>query len=228
MTALRALALLGALASGPASAEDFVLTKGPLGDAAFYRLVTCGRPPGGTCRLPPRRWPDDLARDLAVSRLPDIDPVTVAVSAQVDAALTQAIAQINGVGAGIRLHRTPDNAPAPIRLSIRSPGTIALITRGQDSDAPPSGMVLIAPVPADRITDATILISSDIPLTQIASVVLEELVQSLGLVFDIENPAYARRSIFAQSASGVTILAGQDAMALRLHYPPFTQGQTDP
>ena len=45
-----------------ASAEDFVRTTGLLGDADFYRLVTCGRPPGGRCRTPPKRWTDDLAR----------------------------------------------------------------------------------------------------------------------------------------------------------------------
>ena len=228
MTALRALVLIGALMTGPAAAQDFVPSSGPLSDADFYRLVTCGRPPGGTCRNPPRRWPDELAQDLGVSRLPDIDPVSVAVSAQVDAALNRAINQINGVGAGVRLQRRADNAPAPIRLSIRSRATFALIVQGPGVDAHPSGMALIPQMPADRITDATILISSDIRLTEIASVVLEELIQSLGLVFDIENPACSRRSIFAQSASGVTILAGQDAIALRLHYPPFTQAKTDP
>ena len=229
MTTLRALVLLGALLSGPASAQDFVISSGPLGDADFYRLVTCGRPPGGTCRTRPRRWPEDLAHNLAVSRLAEVDPVSKAVSAQVDAALVQAIDQINGVGAGVRLHRTPDNTPAPIRLSIRSPATIALIARGHDPDGTlPSGMALLPRVPADRITDATILISSAIPLTEIRSVVLEELIQSLGLVYDIENPAYTRRSIFAQSASGVTLLAGQDAVALQLHYPPLIQAKTYP
>jgi hypothetical protein len=139
-----------------------------------------------------------------------------------------AITEINGVGAGIRLHRTPDNALAPIRLSIRSRATFALLDQGPGVDLPSDGLALIPQTPADRITDATILIASDIPLTEIRSVVLEELIQSLGLVYDIENPDYSRRSIFAQSASGVTILAGQDAIALRLHYPPFTQAQTDP
>lgn len=228
MTGLRALALLGALTTGPAASQDFVVSSGPMGDGDFYHLVTCGRPPGGTCRSAPRRWPDDVARNLAVTRLPDVDPVSGVVSAEVDAALDDAIDQINGVGAAVTLRRAQDNALAPIRLSIRSPATLALIAQGQGSDSPPSGLALISRLPTDRITDATILISSNILLTEVRSVVLEELIQSLGLVFDVENPAYARRSIFAQSGSGVRIIAGQDAVALRLHYPPIPQAKTGP
>jgi hypothetical protein len=81
-------------------------------------------------------------------------------------------------------------------------------------------MVLFTPPEPDRIVGATILISSDIPLFQVNSVVLEEVTQSLGLVFDIDNPAYDRRSIFSQERNSVTVITGQDAAILRLHYPP--------
>lgn len=208
------------LLAAPVAAEDFVRTTGPLGDADFYRLVTCGRPPGGACQIPPRRWPDTLARDLTITLLPAIEPVRPARAAQVDAALDSAITQINGAGGGLSLRRVPDNSPALIRLSIRSPATIGLIAEGRGARSAPAGMVLFTPPEPDRIVGATILISSDIPLFQVNSVVLEEVTQSLGLVFDIDNPAYDRRSIFSQERNSVTVITGQDATILRLHYPP--------
>jgi hypothetical protein len=217
---LRGILLPLLLLAGAAHAEDFVRSKGPLGDADFYRLVTCGRPPGGQCRMPPKRWPDDLARDLTVSLLPAIEPVRPARAAQVDAALDAAIAQINAVGAAVTLRRVADNSPARIRLSIRSPATMALIANGRGAQNIPAGMVLLLPPSADRITGATILIASDIALREANSVVLEELTQSLGLVYDIDDPNYDRRSIFSQRRNSVTVLTGQDATALRLHYPP--------
>jgi hypothetical protein len=207
------------LATGPADAGDFVPSQGPLDDAAFYRLVTCGSPPGGTCRTAPRRWPDELAQDLTVSLLPAVERVLPARRAQVDLALDAAIAQLNAAGAAIALRRVDDNSPAPIRISIRSPATMALIARGRDAGGVPAGMVLLLPAWGEQITAAMILISSDIPLTEAKSVVLEELTQSLGLVYDIDNPAYDRRSIFSQQRNSVTVISGQDAIALRLHYP---------
>jgi hypothetical protein len=146
--------------------------------------------------------------------------VRPARAAQVDAALDAAITQINGAGAGLSLRRVPDNSPALIRLSIRSPATIELIAEGRGARSAPAGMVLFTPPEPDRIVGATILISSDIPLFQVNSVVLEEVTQSLGLVFDIDNPAYDRRSIFSQERNSVTVITGQDAAILRLHYPP--------
>lgn len=208
------------LLAPPAPAEDYVRAGGALSDADFYRLVTCGRPPGGACRTPPKRWPAELARDLTVSLLPDVEPVLPGRRAQVDAALDAAIAQINGAGAAVTLRRLADNSPALIRMSIRSPATMALISEGRGAEDVPGGMVLLLPPLADRITGATILISSDLLLTETKSVVLEELTQSLGLVYDIDSPAYDRRSIFSQRRNSVTVIAGQDATALRLHYPP--------
>jgi hypothetical protein len=69
------------------------------------------------------------------------------------------------------------------------------------------------------ITQGTILIAQDIPPAAIDSIVLEELTQSLGFVFDIENPDYENVSIFAQDSNSVLTLAGQDAAILRLYYP---------
>ncbi len=39
-------------------------------------------------------------------------------------------------------------------------------------------------------------------------------------MYDIDNPAYERLSIFSQRQNSVTVLTRQDATSLRLHYPP--------
>ena len=57
------------------------------------------------------------------------------------------------------------------------------------------------------------------PRQAIASVVLEEVVQALGLLTDIRSPVY-RRSIFAEDSNSGIRLRGQDAMVIRRHYPP--------
>ncbi len=203
-----------------ALADDFVRAKGRLSDADFHQLVACGRPPGGKCQVPMRRWPDGLAQDLTVTRLPEIERVSPVTVAQVNLALDRAIAELNGVGAAFRLRRVADNEPAHIRLSIRSPRSLSFITNETQAKRLPAGLVTFASGPSGQIAGATILISSGIALTETNSVVLEELTQSLGLVFDIQNPQYKRRSIFAQDSNSVTTITGQDASALRLHYPP--------
>jgi hypothetical protein len=65
---------------------------------------------------------------------------------------------------------------------------------------------------------AAIAISGDIQRREIASVVLEELVQAMGLVTDVVSPAYSD-SIFSENDNSTTRLRGQDAAALRRHYP---------
>jgi hypothetical protein len=70
----------------------------------------------------------------------------------------------------------------------------------------------------EEITGAAIAISADIQRREIASVVLEELVQAMGLVTDVVSPAY-EDSIFSETGNSVTRLRGQDAAALRRHYP---------
>jgi hypothetical protein len=228
MTEPRALVLPGARMTSPAAARDFVPRGGPPSEAGSCRLVICGRPPGGTCRRPPRRRPVDLAQHPSGSGLPGIDPVSDAVSAQGDAALNRATDQINGADAGVRLYRRPDKAVAPIRLPIRSRATFALIEQAPGVSDPSSGMAPIPLRPAGRITGARILTSSDIPLTKTGSAGPEALIQSPGPVCGIEKPACKRPPVFAQRARGVTTLAGLAAIALRLRYPPCTQAMTDP
>ena len=70
-----------------------------------------------------------------------------------------------------------------------------------------------------RITDGTIVIAADIAPQDVRSVVLEELTQSLGFLYDIENTYYEGVSIFSQDSNETISITGQDRAVLRLHYP---------
>jgi hypothetical protein len=70
-----------------------------------------------------------------------------------------------------------------------------------------------------EITEASMLISEDIAPQDVASVVLEELFQCLGFLYDIENPYYEGRSILSQNSNATTTISGQDRMILRRLYP---------
>lgn len=216
---IRVLMIAALLAAGPSAAQDYITTKGRLSDQDFYRLVACGQQPGGVCTYPIRRWPPHLAGNVTITKLLDIDPVSPVTAAAVSRAIDRAVAQLNAAGAAIRLRRVADNTPALIRLSVRSHQTMKSVSNEKRDEFVPAGLVIFdAPTP-HRIDGAIIMIDADLPLTQIASVVLEEITQSLGLPFDISNPAYLRRSIFSQERNSVTVITGQDAEALRRHYP---------
>ena len=60
---------------------------------------------------------------------------------------------------------------------------------------------------------------SDLHHSIIQSIDLEELVQSLGQVMDIGSKYYRSKSIFSERANRIKRLKGQDAMAIRMHYP---------
>ena len=70
-----------------------------------------------------------------------------------------------------------------------------------------------------EITDASVLIAEDIAIEDIRSVMLEELFQTLGFIYDIENRYYEGRSILSQDSNATTTLIGQDRKALRRLYP---------
>ena len=69
-----------------------------------------------------------------------------------------------------------------------------------------------------EIRRGVILISRDLRADEAHSVLLEELVQSMGLRWDIRDPAYRGRSIFDEDSNLVRRLSGQDRTALRMHY----------
>lgn len=70
-----------------------------------------------------------------------------------------------------------------------------------------------------QILSSTISMRSDLHHSIIQSIDLEELVQSLGQVMDIGSKYYRSKSIFSERANRIKRLKGQDAMAIRMHYP---------
>jgi hypothetical protein len=216
---IRPLLVLAALTL-PASAEEFdgVTAIMVLPDLDFFYMATCGATPDGLCKGAILRW---RGTEITVALLPGDTPREAATSARIAPALDRAIAVINRVGSGLTLRRVrgpkadirvhPTDLPEGTRLSdepgFSAPGNMGV------------GYVTIWSDDADRITEASILFSSDITDTDLPSVVLEELFQSLGPRFDIEGPAYEGVSILSQTSNATLDILGQDAALLRWLYP---------
>jgi hypothetical protein len=214
------LATLLALLASPAGAQEFVHVWGPLDDEAFYRAVACAAPPGEACRKPLLRWPEAVRDGVTVGleSLPEgLPPARRALYAR---GVANAIAQVNAAGAGIRLARTRQGAPdiAIHVLATRAGGTIAGTgDPALDGAVLPLARVALRAV-GGEVRAASIALSDDAPHDEIASLLLEEIVQALGLMTDLAGPGTAA-SIFAEDRNSVTRLLGQDAEALRRHYP---------
>lgn len=215
--------LLAAAWASPAIADSFVELDRRVSDAAFHLAVACAAPPGEGCTEPLAAWPAPQRRELTVSldaeRAARPDPRHGAVGQALDAA----IRQINRLGADIRLVRVADGSPAAIMLwdsDILEGQPIVLPEAGMDGAHLMEGARVEILWDADRwITEATIVIAGDLSPSDFRSVILEELVQSLGLLTDITGSAYADTSIFSETSNAVTRLSGQDAAVIRLHYP---------
>jgi hypothetical protein len=215
-----ALALLFSLAATAAAAQEFIAVPGLVSDEDFYRLVACAAPPGGTCAKPMIRWPEMQRQQLRVG-IADIAPSFPGYKLDlVDRAIDAAIAEINATGADVHLTRVYEGAvDIPLYLVPTPQG--ARITGTSIAELDGSEMAIARVALRSRggtILSAAIAISQDIRRREIASVVLEELTQALGLPTDIDSPAYSR-SIFSEADNATVWLRGQDAAALRRHYP---------
>ncbi len=219
---MRVWALVLALWAGAAGAAEFVVTDGPLDDETFYRAVACGAIPGADCARPMARWPEDRARSLTVGIAQIDDGFPVYKLSWARAALDEAIAEINAAGADLSLTRRADGLPAdiPVYLTGAPRGGIVAGTgyRGLDGAQIEAGLVTIW-WRDGKISSAAVALSADVRRRSIRSVMLEELVQAMGLPTDIRGPAYRGQSIFDEDSNAVIRLTGQDAAALRRHYP---------
>lgn len=210
-----AFALLASFCAGSARAVDYTVSRGALSDQAFYNAVACrNRVP---CR--PLRWPAHLRGALQVRLAPPPPGYAPERLRAVAQAIAAAIDEINAAHAGVRLIPSRDlDAPITVypvaanagrRLAHASP-----LLNGASIGVGGFNLRVFG----GEIDTAHIAIARDVPLAQLHSVVLEELVQSLGLVGDILNPYYRRRSIFAERCNCVEHLQPQDLFALRRHY----------
>ena len=201
-------------------AQEFITIPTRVSDEAFYRLVACAAPPGGDCAKPEIRWsePRRLALTIGITQIDDSFP-SYKLSL-VDAAIDAAITEINRAGAYLLLERVYEGTPdISIYLLETAQGGVIEGTGNveMDGETLAVGRVAIRSV-GGEIQDAAIALSRDIRRREVASVVLEELVQAMGLPTDVQSPAY-QDSIFSEDANSVVRLRGQDAEALRRHYP---------
>lgn len=222
---LAAVIAMSGATSGRADPE-FVSSSGKMSDRDFYHAVACAARPGGKCVLHLRKWPAPKRRNLNVAIAFTSPKFPVAKRNRVVAAIHHAIEQINALGADVHLKFVPDSQ-ADIRFyltqtrmggTVRGTGVKAIDGKENFGRRGVAFMRFYWYTESHEIRDAYVLVSKDIRDPDIQSVVLEELVQSLGLSTDLRNPYYRRRSIFAEDGNFVTELAGQDAMALSTHY----------
>lgn len=201
-------------------AQEFIVVPDIVSDDAFYRIVACAAVPGEECSKPFIYWPEDRRLALRVGIAATGEGFADYRYDLVDRAIDAAIAEINGAGAHLFLERVYEGEmDIPVYLVDAPQGGVI---GGTGLDELDGSSIAIGRVAirsrGEEIVAASIAISQDIRRREIASVVLEELVQSLGLVTDIVSPAY-ERSIFAENGNSMTRLRGQDAAALRRHYP---------
>lgn len=217
--ALAALLLATSAAFAEAPQFDGVLASGLLSDGDLYRLATCGAPPGGHCQIAAQRW-DRPVLTLTVG--PGDAPLPEGMAKLLVQAAANAVGEINAAGAGIRITLVPMGpADITIRPTALTEGTVLTEKPGfSGSGIMGVGFMTVWSGDDDIITEAVILISTEITAADITSVVLEEVTQSLGFLYDVEGPAYEGVSILSQWSNATTRIAGQDAALLRLHYPP--------
>lgn len=214
-----AFGLFPAAAGAESPLWDGVAVDGLLSDTDFYRLATCGAPPGGACRAAVLRWDKPL---LTVRIDQGSDPVPPGFEARLKGALLHAVDQINAAGSGLSLTYTDGpRADITVRPTGLTEGAV-LTERPGFSGAGIMGVgyMTVWSDTNDIIQEAVILISTSITQADLGSVMLEEVTQSLGFLFDIDGRAYEGVSILSQSSNATLTIDGQDATLLRLHYPP--------
>ena len=220
--------LLGILlwVTAPAIAQDFVtVAAAPLSDDDFYRAVACAAAPGAACRKPKVRWPDDAARDLSLRIVSVAPQYPNDIHTQIHAAVEHAITEINNAETVVKMRRanareTPD---VSIYLVAQNEGDVLQVAPDPAIAGlvMPSGYVHIWWDGKKQITRSIILFSNDIQAKDIYSIVLEEVLQSTGLVTDIDSEHYKETSIFAENGPNeIFHLRGQDLRAFQQHYKP--------
>jgi hypothetical protein len=212
------LVLLACLGQ-PAHAQDFVDSRGPLEDTAFYRLVACGAIPNGDCTKPFIKWQKPA---LTVHLAQQDRAFMGGKIPRAQAAVIRALQHLNAAGAGVRLKQTKQGGDITIHL-LDTPrgGTISDSTAPLLNGLTMANAITALDVEGSTITGAAIGFSSTLDIRQYESVMLEEITQALGLITDIQNPFYRSRSILSQNGdNSLKTLGVQDKMALIRHYPP--------
>ncbi len=206
------------LAGAALAQSDGIASVGVLSDDELYRSMTCGAAPGAACTGPIVRWGKSELTVAFVDETTGMPGKTALIRTSLDLA----IETLNQAGANLHLTLADDTRPADITLHHldMAEGDVTQNTPGfPDGLTIGTGHMWLSWDDALHIQAASILITSQIEAEQARSVVLEELTQSLGFLFDIENPYYEGVSILSQDSNETISIAGQDRAMLRMHYP---------
>ncbi len=199
------------------AAQDYIDVTGLISDDAFYRLVSCGAPPGEACQKKIVRW----AKPTVTVGITKMDPGFLGGrKKRADAALVRAIQNINDAKAGIRLVRNDVDPDIPIFFFDMPAGAAVF---GTGIDLIEGTRVSAASVKIlsrnGAIFKSIVIFTMGLHRRSYESVMLDEITQGLGLHTDIGGEAYETRSVFSQTSNSVKQLGAQDRMALRRHYP---------
>lgn len=209
-----------------AAAKDFTTSIGKLSDVAFYKSVACKAPSGKSCETPFRRWPKAVQNKLTIG-LVSVQAGDADYQLLTKAAISNAVDQINKADTPLKLKIVTGASVrrADIKIYLIKPrgkrglirGTGNRLLNGQKAE----NAIVASSVVGRHIVSAAVAVTVEqVSAGELSAILLEEIVQGLGLSWDIRNPYYAKRSIFAQQGRDfVTTLTGQDLKALQLHYP---------
>jgi hypothetical protein len=200
-------------------AQGFIETPdGLLDDDAFFNVVVCGVTPQETCASEPLKWSKEKARHLTIKVA--VKGANRNYQKSVNAALDQAIANINAVEPKLQLHRS-GKGRAEITLFITNlkAGDSIKGTKSDLDDTEIEGAAVnIEWNNKSELRRATIVMAGDLGADELRSIMLEELTQALGPINDIRNKAYEGVSIFSEDSNAQTTLGRQDIMVLRRLY----------
>lgn len=218
---IRAGALALMLAAPAAVAQEVVEVPGLLTDEDFYRAVACAAPPGGACAKPFVRW--DASRPIRISLRALGDAYLGRRAKVATSAVKLGIRALNAAEAGFRLAEVPVGEPAEIEVWFldQPQGEMIEGTGIPGVDGAPLGKASTRALfnhDTGFIEHAAIVFSSSLSTEDLRPVMLEELVQAMGLMTNIQSSAYAGVSVLAQGGTATRKLGLQDIMALRRHY----------
>lgn len=217
------LTLALCLCAGFAQAQESIPSDGPLSDDDFYRLIACAAPVSGGCQKDFVRWSPADAGDVSVGIVTVADDYPETLRTLADAAIDAAITEVNAAGANLHLTRSNPTDKPDVAVYLLA------LTKGEEISGtglnPLDGATLEAAKAqiwwrADRsLINGAIVIAIDVDPEEIASIMLEEVTQAMGLLTDIDGGYYHSRSIFSETSNQSTRLGRQDSMVLQRHYP---------
>ncbi|KIT14260.1 hypothetical protein [Jannaschia aquimarina] len=206
--------VLIAVLPASAMAQEFVELPAGIDETAFYRAVACAAPPGGECGKPFLRWP---GRTVSFG-LAQVAGRNDARLAYYGSALDGALAQINALDLPLRVTREDRRPDVSVHIVATPPYHVIDGTGLPELDGALLELGRVALTSRDgEILRGAIAISAFAPEDEVASILLEEVVQATGLMTDLQGPG-ADGSLFAEDGNDVVRLEGRDAMALRRHY----------